>query len=571
MNNGGATRIKYTTGQFLTAQDFTDQQEYHRNKQKLLLQRFPHGIIGGLKVKCEPKKDDDPNDFDGFRIEPGLAVDRISREIAVPAGGFKVRTTAFIDPDEPYLSLVYDESEELVGDVICGVNQKNNRINETFKPVFDPAPNMGDHVTVALIELKVGMKPGPCENYDVHLEDKQGGPRIRLDAGLIGSDQISNGAITEEKIKNGTVTLDKLSDTVKEQFVTGGDSHDHDQGDGAPIPKGGLHADVLSELVTGGNSHDHSSGDGATIPEAGLEQAVTNKLVTGGDGHNHTGAGGATIPEAGLEQAVTNKLVTGGNSHDHTGVGGATIPEAGLHQGVKDRLVTGGDSHDHSGVGGAAIPETGLQQTVKDKLVTGGNSHDHSGGDGAAIPETGLQQTVKDKLVTGGNSHDHSGGGGAAIPETGLQQAVKDKLVPGGSLHDHTAGHGAVIPLAGLHADVQGRLVTGGNGHNHVGGNGALITKDAIDTGAVTSDKLKVISNLANGTVSVGTPAPVTVNGVSPNAIIQVIPTSAGELSWTYVLQFGSITSLNYKISVTNTGAPAAPVVAFQVRAITFN
>lgn len=59
--------------------------------------------------------------------------------------------------------------------------------------------------------------------------------------------------------------------------------------------------------VTGGDSHDHDGGDGGAIPEAGLAAAVSTQLVTSGDSHDHTGGAGAAIDTDALAAgAVTN-------------------------------------------------------------------------------------------------------------------------------------------------------------------------------------------------------------------------------------------------------------------------
>lgn len=82
--------------------------------------------------------------------------------------------------------------------------------------------------------------------------------------------------------------------------VTGGDSHDHDGGDGAVIPEAGLAAAVIAQLVTNGDTHDHVGGDGNPI--AGI--------VTGGDSHDHIGGDGAAIDTDALAAgAVTNPKI----------------------------------------------------------------------------------------------------------------------------------------------------------------------------------------------------------------------------------------------------------------------
>jgi hypothetical protein len=165
MNDGGLARIKYYKGQMLTARDFEDQQEYHRAKQRSLLRRFPPGIIGGLVVSLK-KKSDDPADYDGFLIQEGLAVDQKGNEIFVAEKGLKVPFTSF-KPETPFLSVFYQEKDYLIGNGLCGGDQKNNRVQETANYFWDAAPNIAPHITVALIELKAQQNPVSFDNVVV--------------------------------------------------------------------------------------------------------------------------------------------------------------------------------------------------------------------------------------------------------------------------------------------------------------------------------------------------------------------------------------------------------------------
>ena len=384
MSNGELARIRYYKGQMLTARDFDDQQEYHRQKLKHLLQRFPPGIIGGLNVTCEKKKDENPSDFDGFLIGPGLALDQEGNEIVVPEPGFKAPVSKF-DPLKPYLSLVYFQETKFVGNGLCADNQKHNRIRESFDTRWDAAPNLASGITVALIKpKKEGTEQGSsCDDFEIKLVEDEGGPRIRLDARFVDTEQISNGAITEQKIRNNAVTRlkildgaitgekfadgavieDKLSNGVKNKLVTDGNAHDHTGGHGNLIPEAGLQDDVKGKLVLKGSKHDHSDGDGALIPETGLHPDVRDKLNSIiGKNHNHTGGQGGLIPVKGLAADVLEKLVTRGDKHDHTAKHEAPIPKAGLDKDVHAELVTGGDGHNHTDGHGAPIPKGGLDK-----------------------------------------------------------------------------------------------------------------------------------------------------------------------------------------------------------------
>ena len=53
MDNNNLKRVLYYKGQLLTAQDFRDEQDYHINRLRQLVGRFPCGIISGLNVRHE--------------------------------------------------------------------------------------------------------------------------------------------------------------------------------------------------------------------------------------------------------------------------------------------------------------------------------------------------------------------------------------------------------------------------------------------------------------------------------------------------------------------------------------
>ncbi len=519
MSCDGISRIKYYRGQLLTARDFQDQQRYHRQKHRNLLQRFPYGIIGGLEVTCAEKDDDIPNDYDGFLIQEGLAVDDQGNEIIVPEQGYKVPLTEF-DPNKPYLSLRYVEEEDHVGNGACDTVAKNNRVLECFDHSWDTSPNISPSITVALISV-IEENAGSCGDFDVQLEEEEGGPRIRINARLVDTDQIADAAIIESKIRTNAVTNMKISDAaISEAKLV----------DGA-VSENKLNTNVQARLVTDGDLHNHIEGSGgARIPVDGLHSDVQGKLVTNGDSHNHTSGDGAKIPLEGLATDISGRLVEDGSSHDHTDdSGGNRIPETGLHNNVRGKLVTGGDSHDHTSGHGAKIPLEGLADEITNQFITDGNTHDHTGDSGGAlIPETGLQTAVRNKLVTNGDSHDHTSGAGARIPESGLTPEVSSRLVTEGDDHDHTAGHGAPVPTAGI-ADR-----------------------------AVTSPKLNVSSSEyeQRGTVGVeGVVVAVRIQGPDFGNVWvpHVLPVSVGtRLQWSYDVEYEKKEVMTYHITILN-------------------
>src|SRR4051794_7368278 len=76
-------RVNYATGVLLDAQDFIDEQTYHRGRLAALLKALVgFGTLSGLRV-VPPVKDDAELEL---HVDPGLAVDRYGRlvEIATP-------------------------------------------------------------------------------------------------------------------------------------------------------------------------------------------------------------------------------------------------------------------------------------------------------------------------------------------------------------------------------------------------------------------------------------------------------------------------------------------------------
>jgi hypothetical protein len=76
--DGPPTRVNYFDGQMLTAADFRAEQDYHRNM-RYLHNRLLHGwgIVDGLDV-------DDAGDGTAVHVGPGLAIDRLGRELVLP-------------------------------------------------------------------------------------------------------------------------------------------------------------------------------------------------------------------------------------------------------------------------------------------------------------------------------------------------------------------------------------------------------------------------------------------------------------------------------------------------------
>jgi hypothetical protein len=77
-----ADRLSYATGMLLDAQDFSDEQTYHRGRlARALAFLAGSGTLAGLEVRHVPGT---ATQVEEIRVEPGVAVDRVGRLIEVP-------------------------------------------------------------------------------------------------------------------------------------------------------------------------------------------------------------------------------------------------------------------------------------------------------------------------------------------------------------------------------------------------------------------------------------------------------------------------------------------------------
>lgn len=77
---GQPERVNYATGVLLQAEDFRDEQTYHRARlARALMFMAGHGTLAGLRVVAPGKED---NELE-LRVEPGIAIDRHGRLIEV--------------------------------------------------------------------------------------------------------------------------------------------------------------------------------------------------------------------------------------------------------------------------------------------------------------------------------------------------------------------------------------------------------------------------------------------------------------------------------------------------------
>ena len=80
-----AERPSYATGMLLDAQDFSDEQTYHRGRlARALASLTAGGTLAGLRVLHSPAVAAPDARPEEIRVEPGVAVDRLGRLIEVP-------------------------------------------------------------------------------------------------------------------------------------------------------------------------------------------------------------------------------------------------------------------------------------------------------------------------------------------------------------------------------------------------------------------------------------------------------------------------------------------------------
>jgi hypothetical protein len=110
-----AERPSYATGMLLDAQDFTDEQTYHRGRlARALASITGGGTLAGLRVSHRPATGNPEARPEEIRVEPGIAIDRLGRLIEVPRpaclrlqvwfdaefaidGGDRLRNSAYAD------------------------------------------------------------------------------------------------------------------------------------------------------------------------------------------------------------------------------------------------------------------------------------------------------------------------------------------------------------------------------------------------------------------------------------------------------------------------------------------
>ena len=102
----GPDRVHYATGVLLGAEDFQAEQDYHRGRlARALAYTVGYGTLAGLKVAhtpAQPAAATTPAQTERLLVAPGLAIDRLGRQIEV-ASSRCLRLASWYDAQSPQL------------------------------------------------------------------------------------------------------------------------------------------------------------------------------------------------------------------------------------------------------------------------------------------------------------------------------------------------------------------------------------------------------------------------------------------------------------------------------------
>ena len=377
-------RMRYFQHEFLDAEDFNDEQEYHRQM------RYRHnrdfhtwGIGHGLEVGLA--EDQETGSETKVTVNPGTAVDGEGKEIILPLS----RT---IDFDQPayqgdtsyYITIKWHEQPGLP-------RQEDSSKRWEEVPDIDVTADSPQDSDMNLVLACVKLRG----NKTVESIDPSGRKYAALEIGdaTVTTFKIADGAVTTAKIADKAVTNAKLRDG----------SVDEDK----------LSSIARGKLVTNGNDHNHSGGDGARIKHSSL-------TLDGGNNPHHVGMSQLSDLNANNRRITNLSDPAQNNEAANQGYVDAKDAEVKgyVNSVTKGKLVTNGNSHDHSGGDGARIKHSSLNKD------DGRNPHNTAAADVGALATTG--GTVNGSISVNGNV-----GIGTTTPGAKLHV---NGLIKGGSL-----------------------------------------------------------------------------------------------------------------------------------------
>jgi hypothetical protein len=321
-------RMRYFQHEFLDAEDFNDEQEYHRQM------RYRHnrdfhtwGIGHGLEVGLA--EDQETGSETKVTVSPGTAVDGEGKEIILPLS----RT---IDFDQPayqgdtgyYITVKWHEQPGLPRQ-----EDSSKRWEEVpdIDVTADPPQDFDMNLVLARVKLRGNKTVESIDPSDRKYAALEIGDAtvtsFKIADGAVTAAKIADKAVTNAKLRDGSVDEDKLSSTARGKLVTNGNGHNHSGGDGARIKH--------SSLTLDGGNNPHHVGMSQLSDLNANNRKITN-LSDPAQNNEAANQGYVDAKDAevkGYVNSVTEgKLVTNGNSHDHSGGDGAQIRHSKLNK-----------------------------------------------------------------------------------------------------------------------------------------------------------------------------------------------------------------------------------------------
>lgn len=251
-------RVRYFNGEYLVANDFNQDQDYHRDMRYRHNKEFHSwGIVTGLVVSYDPSGNT-PGSI--AVIGPGLAADHEGREIVLDSPvNIDFDSPEYNAGDSYYITITWNQKESDPDE-----NGKAKRWNEA--PVIsvtqqEPA-NPDRDLILTLLTLDQNKAISSLNN------DGRTPSTINIGSGTVTSSRIaeadgvsaqdtnSGAGVKTGHIQDLAVTQEKLAQTIQDQLAALG-THDHANGNGAQINHSSLnfddgsnpHGTALSQLT----------------------------------------------------------------------------------------------------------------------------------------------------------------------------------------------------------------------------------------------------------------------------------------------------------------------------------